>query len=80
MNQRIPSVKPSILGQFQYQGRWVNKDQFRAFVYDKKGKEKLANSYAEFIALTNSGIWFEDRQKASNARKQKDDTVRPTGQ
>jgi len=49
--------------QFLYLGRWVDKSSFRTFVYDGKGK-KLANSYQEYIALIESGLWFNTEQLA----------------
>lgn len=56
------TVKPDLHeGQFHYLGRWVDKHSFRAFVYDKNGNEKLADSYEEFRKLTTSGIWFESK-------------------
>lgn len=48
-------VSPS---QFEYLGRWVDKHNFRANVYNGKEK-KLAKSYEEFIDLISSGLWFE---------------------
>ena len=59
-------------GQFQYLGRWINKENFRAFVYNEKCEQKLANSYQEFESLTASGIWFASKPDASPKRKQKD--------
>ena len=59
-------------GQFQYLGRWVNKEHFRAFVYNDKGEQKLADSYNEFESLTESGIWFASKPELSQKRKQKD--------
>jgi hypothetical protein len=48
-------------GQVMYLDRWVDKNTFRTFVYDRDGNQKLANSYAEFEALTQSGIWFASK-------------------
>lgn len=62
-------------GQFQYLGRWVDKSHFRAFVYDKSGNQKLANSYDEFESLTHSGIWFASKPEVSNGRKRKDGII-----
>jgi hypothetical protein len=42
--------------QVLYQGRWVSREHFCAFVYNKEG-QKLAKSYAEFSALISSGLW-----------------------
>jgi hypothetical protein len=52
-------------GQFLYLNRWVDKKSFRAFVYNEKGEQKLANSYAEFETLTNSGVWFASKPDVS---------------
>ncbi len=68
MDQRsMPKVHDNIShqGQFQYLGRWVDKEHFCAFVYDKDGNEKLAQNYNEFEKLTTSGIWFASREDAS---------------
>lgn len=62
-------VKNVIHGQFQYLGRWVNKDQFRAFVYNAKGEQTLADNYSEYEKLTNSGIWFDTIDNAKNIKK-----------
>ena len=43
--------------QVYYDGRWVNKENFRVFVYNGLDK-KLANSYDEYCKLIESGIWF----------------------
>ena len=56
-------------GQFQYLGRWVDKKHFRAFVYSKDGKEKLASTYEEYEDLVTSGIWFATKDEASTKRE-----------
>lgn len=43
--------------QVLYLGRWVDSENFRAFVYNVEGK-KLAQSYKEYEDLIASGIWF----------------------
>ena len=63
-------------GQFQYKGRWVNKEHFRAFVYNSNGDQKLAGSYKEFHDLISSGIWFAERQQTPHKRKPRDGTLR----
>ena len=74
VNKNVPKVE-----QFQYQGRWVDKQNFRAFVYDLNGNEKIANSYQDFMDLTSTGIWYESKPEASpQKRKQKHDTIQPT--
>jgi hypothetical protein len=47
--------------QVLYQGRWVNKDNFRAFVYNAES-QKLANSYDEYKDLIESGLWFTSKE------------------
>lgn len=80
MNQTQKHVKK--VEQFLYLNRWVDKANFRAFVYDKEGKQQLANSHKEFEALTSSGIWFATKPEpevAPSPRKEKPNgTVRPT--
>ena len=71
MEKKKKTIADYHIVQFQYIGRLVDKKTFRAFVYDKKGEEKLANSYDEFINLTSSGVWFATKE-ASKERKQKD--------
>ncbi len=45
-----------------YQNRWVNRKDFRAFVYTADQK-KLANSYKEYCDLIESGIWFSTQEE-----------------
>lgn len=52
-------------GQFLYLGRYVEKANFRAFIYNVEGKSHLANSYAEYERMIASGIWFPTRIHAS---------------
>lgn len=70
-NIKSANQRHIVHGQFQYLGRWVNKDQFRAYVYNDKGEQKLADSYHEFQTLTTSGLWFAERPEC---RKQ---TIEP---
>jgi hypothetical protein len=72
MDKKIISIKNSHEGQFQYLGRWVDKEHFRAFVYNEKGEQKLANSYKDYESLTASGIWFASNPDASQKGKKKD--------
>jgi len=41
-----------------YLGRWVPKQGFRTFVYDKNGDQKLANTYSEYESMIATGLWF----------------------
>lgn len=51
--------------QVLYQGRWVSKEYFRAFVYNSTG-QKLAKSYQEFSDLISSGAWFVNKSDIPN--------------
>lgn len=76
MNQS--SKKEVQKDQFLYLDRWVDKKYFRAFVYDLKGNQKLANSYNEYEDLITSGIWFDTKPNASQGiRKQKHGITSP---
>jgi hypothetical protein len=58
MNQYLPDAEaPQVL----YQGRWVLRNKFRAFVYNATEK-KLANSYEEYSQLIESGLWFSSKE------------------
>lgn len=65
--------------QFQYLGKWVNKEHFRAFVYNEKGEQQLAKSHQHFEQMIGSGAWFAERVDASQKRKQKNGSLRADG-
>ena len=44
-----------------YNNKHIDKDHFRVFVYDKDNKTKLANSYDEYLELTATGLWFDQK-------------------
>jgi hypothetical protein len=44
-----------------YNGRWINKKYFRAYVYNETD-EKLANTYDEYEKLIGSGLWVSDKK------------------
>lgn len=54
-----------------YLGRWVSKDNFRVFVYDIKGNQKLANSYNDYQNLMANGLWFSSKEEAANQKGNK---------
>lgn len=58
--------------QFEYLGRWVNKEHFRAFVYNRLGEQIVANSYNEFESLIASGLWYASKKELNgmNGMKQ----------
>lgn len=41
-----------------YLGRIVEKKNFRAFIYGANGEQRLVESWEEFEANMQSGIWF----------------------
>jgi hypothetical protein len=45
-----------------YLGRIVDKKYFRTFIYGANGEKKLVNSWDEFEAAMESGIWFAARK------------------
>ncbi len=70
MNQQ----KQQASSQFLYLGRWVSRNNFRAFVYNAKDEQKLVNSYEEFSSSLESGEWFASKDLAKPVkagRKQK---------
>lgn len=54
--------KDDVPNQVLYLNRWVDKDHFRAYVYNETGK-KLANTYEEFECLIASGLWAVEKSK-----------------
>ena len=59
INQYLSEAEsPQVL----YQGRWVNRENFRAFVYNQTEK-KLANSYKEYGELIETGLWFSTKDE-----------------
>ncbi len=67
----IDQQKARIEGQFEYQGRWVDKKHFRAFVYSEIEK-KLAESYEEYQRLVGSGLWFSTKEEVILSKKDKE--------
>lgn len=51
-----------------YLGRIVNKDHFRAFVYNAKGEARCVDSWDEFESHMQSGIWFATEEQASTTQ------------
>ena len=43
-----------------YMGRKIPKEGFRAFVYGKDNRRKIAESWDEFIKLLATGEWFSN--------------------
>ena len=61
---RINKVPEQVL----YLGRWVDKEHFRAFVYNETGK-KLADNYAEYSTLVESGLWYSQPDNVPHTQK-----------
>ena len=64
MNQEKKQASPQV----NYNGRWVDKEHFRAFVYSTT-EQKVANSYKEYEELIASGLWFDNRALAMEAKR-----------
>jgi hypothetical protein len=52
-----------------YNGRWVKKEYFRVFLYNKAGEKMLADGHSEFVRLKTTGEWFETPEAAEEASK-----------
>lgn len=64
MNQEKNKVKPQVF----YNERWVDRDNFTAFVY-KDAEQRLAKTYKEYEELIATGLWFDTKAKATNAKQ-----------
>lgn len=53
----------------KYLGRLVPKKGFRAFVYDMDGNQKISESWGDFLNHTGSGVWFDTREAAAEAKQ-----------
>ena len=51
-----------------YLGRIVEKKNFRAFIYGSNGESRLAESWEEFEANMESGVWFATREDAEASK------------
>lgn len=51
-----------------YLGRIVEKKNFRAFIYGPNGEQRLAESWEEFEANMQSGIWFATKEDAEASK------------
>lgn len=47
-----------------YLGRLVSKENFRAFIYAPDGGQRLVESWEEFEANMQSGVWFATPEDA----------------
>jgi hypothetical protein len=44
-----------------YKGKLVRKAGFRTFIYAPDGSQKLVNSWEEFEAHMQTGLWFAEK-------------------
>ncbi len=51
-----------------YLGRIIEKKHFRAFIYGPNGERKLVESWDEFEANMQSGIWFATVEDAEASK------------
>lgn len=51
-----------------YLGRIVEKKNFRAFIYGPNGEQRLAESWEEFEANMQSGVWFATKEDAEASK------------
>lgn len=51
-----------------YLGRIVEKKNFRAFIYGVNGQRRLVNSWEEFEANMQSGLWFASVEDAEASK------------
>ncbi len=51
-----------------YLGRIVEKKNFRAFIYGPNGEQRLAESWEEFEANMQSGVWFASKEDAEASK------------
>lgn len=47
-----------------YLGRLVPKEHFRTFIFAPQGGQKLVESWEEFEACMQSGLWFATKEDA----------------
>lgn len=50
-----------------YLGRIINKENFRAFIYGPNGQRRLVESWDEFEANMQSGVWFATQEEANES-------------
>lgn len=63
-----------------YLGRIVDKKNFRVFIYGVNGEKKLVESWDEFEAAMQSGIWFSSKEltELKNESQEEIENVIPT--
>lgn len=63
---RVPALKDEMMegSPAIYLGRLVSKENFRAFIYAPNGGQRLVESWEEFEANMQSGVWFATPEDA----------------
>lgn len=54
-----------------YDNRVIPKAGFRAFIYGANGETKLVNSWEEFEAYVQTGVWFPNMEALNAATDKK---------
>jgi hypothetical protein len=52
-----------------YLGKVIDKKNFRAFIYGANGERRLVNSWQEFEANMQSGVWFATIEDAVSSKE-----------
>jgi hypothetical protein len=53
-----------------YLGKKVPRRGFRAYIYARDGRERIAESYDEFDLFTHTEEWFATKEEAITPKKQ----------
>lgn len=51
-----------------YLGRIVEKKHFRAFIHGANGEKRLVNSWDDYEAAMESGLWFATKEHAEESK------------
>lgn len=60
--------KAKVISWVDFKGRLVDRDQFRAFIFNPKGERHLAESYDEYKEMVSTGLWFDSIVEAQKVR------------
>lgn len=58
-------------GRVFYNDRYIDPQNFRAYVYSPEGKRHLAESWAEFEDKMASGLWFKSVHESVEIKEKK---------
>lgn len=65
------SDQSNVVQLIDFKGRMVDKNQFRAFIFNSKGERHLAETYDEYIEMVSSGLWFDSLIEAQKIKPKK---------